>query len=85
MTYLPYLRPLPTHLPANIAEGLRWCVVSDGEQKKCSDMGSAFQSKGLRPEVKCVYGESVTDCMKKIKVIDVSYCQKDSDINILEI
>lgn len=82
---MPYLRTLITHLPANIAASLRWCAVSDGEQKKCADMGSAFQSKGLRPEVKCVFGESMTDCMQKIKVADVSYCQKDSGINILEI
>lgn len=47
---------------------LRWCVVSSGEQQKCGDMGSEFQKKGLTPAIKCIYGDSVTDCMKKIKV-----------------
>lgn len=49
--------------------------MSSGEQQKCSDMGAAFQNKGLTPAIKCIYGDSVTDCMKKIKVTDVSSCQ----------
>ncbi|XP_057696117.1 melanotransferrin [Corythoichthys intestinalis] len=46
---------------------LRWCVLSAGEQQKCAAMGSAFQNKGLAPNVNCIYGDSVTDCMEKIK------------------
>lgn len=71
MHHFPFL-PL-THLFANILEVLRWCVVSSGEQQKCGDMGSAFKSKGLTPSIQCVYGESVTDCMAKIKVTSVFF------------
>lgn len=64
----------PTHLSVDTPDVLRWCVLSGGEQQKCADMAVAFQAKGLTPTIKCVYGDSVTDCMKKIQVTNVSYC-----------
>ena len=48
---------------------LRWCVLSNEEQRKCVDMAQAFRTKGLTPSVQCVYGASVPDCLAKIKVI----------------
>ncbi|CAL8396370.1 unnamed protein product [Boreogadus saida] len=46
---------------------LRWCVLSMEEQRKCVDMAQAFRTKGLAPGVQCVYGDSVPDCLAKIK------------------
>lgn len=57
---------------SDIPNAVRWCVISSGEQQKCADMSVAFQSKGLTPNINCVYGDSVTDCMKKIKVTEIS-------------
>ncbi|KAM9358516.1 melanotransferrin [Symphorus nematophorus] len=54
-------------LDCKAPEILRWCVVSSGEQEKCVAMSQAFQSKSLTPGISCVYGDSVTECMKKIK------------------
>ncbi|KAK1796748.1 hypothetical protein P4O66_009763 [Electrophorus voltai] len=51
----------------DVPEFLRWCVLSYGEQSKCSYMAEAFKSKELIPYIQCVYGTSVEDCMQKIQ------------------
>ncbi|XP_030646988.1 melanotransferrin [Chanos chanos] len=56
--------------PSDIPQSLRWCVVSHSELLKCADMATAFQSKALVPQIQCVSGSSVDDCMKKIKAKD---------------
>ncbi|KAM4629059.1 melanotransferrin isoform 2-T2 [Polymixia lowei] len=53
--------------PQELPTTLRWCVLSDTEQKKCVDMAQAFNNKRLTPTIQCLSGDSVTDCMKKIQ------------------
>uniref|UniRef100_A0A672ITV8 Serotransferrin n=1 Tax=Salarias fasciatus TaxID=181472 RepID=A0A672ITV8_SALFA len=53
--------------PTDVPSELRWCLVSSAEEQKCADMKTAFSSQGLTPAIGCVRGQSVTDCMKKIK------------------
>lgn len=52
----------------DVPSRLRWCVLSNGEQQKCADMAVAFKSKNLIPDIQCVYGTSVEDCLKKVQV-----------------
>ncbi|KAJ8279621.1 hypothetical protein COCON_G00066870 [Conger conger] len=51
----------------DIPKVLRWCVLSDGEQKKCVDMANAFLQKKLTPDIQCAYANSVEQCMQKIQ------------------
>ncbi|KAG5276368.1 hypothetical protein AALO_G00131080 [Alosa alosa] len=52
---------------ADIPEFLRWCVLSSEEQRKCVAMAEAFNSASLTPKLQCVFGDSVDQCMQKIK------------------
>uniref|UniRef100_A0A671RWX6 Serotransferrin n=1 Tax=Sinocyclocheilus anshuiensis TaxID=1608454 RepID=A0A671RWX6_9TELE len=52
---------------SDVPSQLRWCVLSHGEQQKCADMAVAFKSKNLIPDIQCIYGASVEDCMKKVQ------------------
>ncbi|XP_042178464.1 melanotransferrin [Oncorhynchus tshawytscha] len=54
-------------IPAELPQSLRWCVLSSDEQQKCTDMAEAFSAKSLVPNIQCVMGSSVDDCMKKIQ------------------
>lgn len=52
----------------DVPEILTWCVLSNGEQRKCEDMALAFKTKKLSPNIQCLFGKSVEDCMEKIQV-----------------
>lgn len=43
-------------------------MLSEGEQRKCVEMASAFREKKLTPDIQCAYVDSVDHCMQKIQV-----------------
>ena len=56
----------------------RWCVISDYEMMKCESMIMAFAAKNLRPDLNCVRGTSVQDCMYKIQTGDADLITLDA-------
>jgi melanoma-associated antigen p97 len=56
----------------------RWCVISRHEMAKCENMIMAFDAKGLKPDLNCVLGLSVRDCMDKIAFGDADLITLDA-------
>lgn len=46
---------------------LRFCVISDIEQRKCQDLRMAALSRRVLPEITCIRGSSTVDCMDRIR------------------
>nr|XP_054772790.1 melanotransferrin-like [Lytechinus pictus] len=45
---------------------MRWCTISNVESQKCVAMRTAFSDNSLSPEVVCVAGSDIPDCMQKV-------------------
>ncbi|KAK2174910.1 hypothetical protein NP493_768g01007 [Ridgeia piscesae] len=56
----------------------RWCVISKHEMQKCEDMIMALAAKNLKPDLNCIMGLSVRDCMEKIRVGDADLITLDA-------
>jgi len=56
----------------------RWCVISDYEMMKCENMIMAYAAKNLRPDLNCIRGSSVQDCMYKINTGDADLITLDA-------
>jgi len=56
----------------------RWCVISDMEMSKCEDMIMAFAAKALKPDLNCIQGRSVRDCMERIRMGDADMITLDA-------
>lgn len=52
---------------------VRWCTVSDAEEQKCLDLAGNATARNIRGQLLCVRGQSPTDCMKQIKVVEISF------------
>ena len=56
----------------------RWCVISPYEMTKCENMIMAFAARNLKPDLNCVMGDGVQDCIKKIKLGDADLISLDA-------
>lgn len=59
---------------------MRWCTVSEPEQRKCAELAKALVAV-LPPaavtafaRLSCVKAYSTADCINKIRVGDIQYC-----------
>jgi len=56
----------------------RWCVISYNEMIKCENMIMAFSAKNIKPDLNCVRGLNVQDCMQKINTGDADLITLDA-------
>lgn len=56
----------------------RFCVISEYEMTKCENMIMAFAAKTLKPDLNCIRGTSVRDCMDKIRLGDADLITLDA-------
>ncbi|ESO04012.1 hypothetical protein HELRODRAFT_99809 [Helobdella robusta] len=55
-----------------------WCVISDYEMMKCEKMIMAFAARNLKPDLNCIKGDGVIDCLKKIRLGDADLITLDA-------
>jgi len=61
----------------------RWCVISHFEMTKCENMIMAFDAKGLKPDLNCILGDGIRDCMDKIRTGDADMMALDAaDVHV---
>nr|XP_053629551.1 transferrin-like [Cherax quadricarinatus] len=47
-------------------KGVGFCVTSDDEYKKCDDLSKMLKLRGVSPELHCVRGSDIYNCVNKI-------------------
>lgn len=55
-----------------------WCVISSHEMMKCEKMIMAFSAKNLKPDLNCIKGTGIHDCIKKIQLGDADLITLDA-------
>jgi melanoma-associated antigen p97 len=74
----PELRKKLVTLNSCPIQQARWCVLSDYEMMKCESMIMAFSAKNIKPDVNCVRGANLQDCMQKISIGDADLITLDA-------
>ncbi|XP_014663628.1 PREDICTED: melanotransferrin-like [Priapulus caudatus] len=65
-------------LLADLPGKARWCVTSEAELKKCSDMRLTLRYQGLTPSLGCVVGRDKYGCMRQIERDEADLLTLDS-------
>ncbi|CAN9500904.1 unnamed protein product [Ophioblennius macclurei] len=50
---------------------IRWCTISENEDKKCNAMSDAFSKASVSPTISCVNGDSAEGCAEKLEKKEV--------------
>nr|XP_061824095.1 otolith matrix protein 1-like [Nerophis lumbriciformis] len=58
---------LCVHCVSHQKATVSWCVISDAEEQKCTDLAGNATARNVRGNLRCVRGLDTRDCMEKIK------------------
>lgn len=62
---------------------MKWCTISDQEQEKCKWLARTALYAGISPEIACIPGNNIYDCLKKIKENNADIMAIDSNYGYL--
>lgn len=63
---------------------MKWCTVSEEEQKKCEWLSTASINQGLVPIIKCVQKMDKLECLQEIKEKNVDIVDMDDYGYVIE-
>lgn len=49
-------------------EPVRFCVTSEEEERKCKDLSSMLKLRGIAPDLECVKGNDINQCITLITI-----------------
>lgn len=62
---------------------MRWCTIGEKEQQKCEWVSKASMIAGVEPQISCIVGTNIYDCLNKIQTKNADVIAIDSNYGYL--
>ncbi|KAF5299227.1 hypothetical protein FQA39_LY02400 [Lamprigera yunnana] len=77
LKYMEGYRTIPS-VDEKCNDDIKWCTVSDAEQKKCEWLSQASANIGVQPSIKCVQSHNTFACLEDMKNKNVDVVASDA-------